>query len=246
MNIERINIIGKGNVGTHLHKALSPFYKVNLIASRNLDPDSLPEADITIIAVADSVIYDICKLLSTSEAKHGIILHTAGSIGLDVLDIIEGPKGVLYPMQTFSKDKQLDYSQIPFFIEADSEHTASRINELVKIISSKIEYANSDRRKAMHIAAVLTCNFANHLWALAETYLNKYNLDFSLMYPLLVETAEKAQKMSPSSAQTGPAYRGDQSVIKSHLEALKDDEQIYNIYKTLSESIFRHHEQNKL
>lgn len=234
--MSKINIIGRGNVATHLEKAFRGKAMVNAVTPRTLETLDV-EADFTLICVSDSAIKEVAEKLP--ELK-GIVAHTSGTTPINVfsgLENISGSYGVFYPMQTFSKDSPLDYSRIPFFIEGTDEATERSLCELAGIISNNVETANSDKRKALHVAAVFSCNFVNHLFALAEGYMSEHSLSFSTMLPLIEETVGKLHNLSPREAQTGPAVRKDRMIIDSHLNALNNYPEMKEIYKTITDSI---------
>lgn len=231
----RINIIGRGNVATHLMKAFSgkaECQSVNPHTLENLDPN----ADITLISVSDNAIAEVAAKL---KGLHGIVAHTSGTIPLSlVAEIMPSTEcGVFYPMQTFSKETELDYCKIPFFIEGKSEATEKALMHAASLISENVRIADSAKRKALHIGAVLSCNFANHLWTLADNYLKCNGIDFKDMLPLIDETTRKIHNLSPQEAQTGPAVRRDLNVIENHLHALEKYPVIQKIYKDLTDSI---------
>ncbi len=232
----KINIIGRGNVGTHLKKALSGKVTVSLIDSRTLsglDYDS----DVCLLCVHDAAIKEVADNVRNKVKDMCIVAHTSGSTPMGVLHGIKKRIGVFYPLQTFSKQTLLKYEDIPFLIEANDEDAKRVLIELAKTISYKVTEADSSMRKAIHIASVMSCNFVNHLWALSALYLKESNLDFSLLYPLLQETLGKAMTNDPSEVQTGPAARKDYITIKNHIESLKGNPKLQNIYETLSSSI---------
>ncbi len=229
-----VNIIGRGNVAYHLNMA----YK-NVAEIIEVNPHTLeelnPEAEITIISVTDSAIAEILERLPPIQ---GVVAHTSGSTPID---IFKGQGinnfGVFYPLQTFSKAKALNYKEIPFYIEGSDEKTAEILFNFASLISNNVRLADSSQRKSLHIAAVFSCNFVNHLWTLSEKYLKEEGLQFSDLIPLIKETMEKIMTLSPSDAQTGPAVRGDINMIQSHLQLLEEFPNMKNIYKLLSESI---------
>lgn len=232
--MDTINIIGRGNVASHLFLALKDKYRPIIVNPHTLD-ELDRNAPLTIIAVSDSAIRQVIDRL---PALQGIVVHTSGSTDISVFYKSCIQKfGVLYPMQTFSKEKKLNYSKIPFFIEASESSVLSKIKGYAASVSDNVREASSDQRKKLHIAAVLSCNFVNHLWALTDDYLKKQGLQFSDMIPLIKETVGKIEELSPKDAQTGPASRGDKAIINEHLEALSSDNNIKEIYRILSDSI---------
>lgn len=234
ISLPTINIIGRGNVATHLRKAWEVKFQVNIVNPHTLENIS-PDALITIIAVKDSVIKDVLEKIPVLSHP---VAHTSGTTGIDILENHGfNNYGVLYPMQTFSKDKELDYSVIPTYIEGNNEETEKLLYSLGSAFSKNVKKADSSQRKNLHIAAVFACNFVNHLWTLSADYLEGNNLSFDDFIPLIEETNNKIKYISPQKAQTGPAYREDLNIMAEHLKMLKDSPDLQNIYKLLSDSI---------
>lgn len=240
-------IIGSGNVAYHLAKALTQNnIKVHQIFGRNeielskisnefnipYSNENLEEAELYIIAVSDSSVEKVSELIKN---KNALVAHTSGSLPKEIL---KGKyrKASFYPLQTFSKTKDLDYSKIPFFIEADNQIDEKCLLELASIISDNVEVSTYEKRKYIHLTAVFACNFVNHLFARAKEISDSQDLDFNYFIPLINETVEKIHHLDPKLAQTGPAVRGDERVLKLHEELIKNEEQLH-IYKTLNESI---------
>ncbi|MNT59498.1 hypothetical protein D3C72_1970150 [compost metagenome] len=145
----------------------------------------------------------------------------------------------MYPLQTFTKGRLLDFKTIPLFVEAADERTLAIIKELANTISSSVKEADFEQRKILHLSAVLACNFVNHLYDLSQDLLKVYQLDFDALRPLVLETALKVQKMNPHEGQTGPARRNDQLVIAKHLQLLSNNVPLKNIYTILTDSIVK-------
>ena len=240
-------IIGSGNVAYHLAKAFTQNnIKVNQIFGRNeielskisnefnipYSTQNLDESELYIIAVSDSSVENVSELIKNENA---LVAHTSGSLPKEIL---KGNyrKASFYPLQTFSKTKDLDYSKIPFFIEAENQIDEKTLFELASIISDNVENSDYEKRKYIHLTAVFACNFVNHLFARAKEISDSQDLDFNYFLPLINETVEKIHHLDPKLAQTGPAARGDERVLKLHEELIKNEEQLH-IYKTLNESI---------
>lgn len=248
----RITIIGGGNVGSHLFKAFAlAGYAVDLVSGRDFNEEvaysiSISHADcnVVLICVKDDAVSRIASLLKDFS---GIVLHTSGSLGISVLaDAGIKKYGVLYPLQSFSKEKEMDYAEIPFLIEASDEDVYRKVNTLALSVSERVKKADSTTRRHLHIAAVFACNFVNHLWALSEDYLKSADLDFNLLLPLITNTMGKIKDSSPSDVQTGPASRGDSEIIASHLNALSGYPEMQSIYRLLSDSIMNKYVKNRL
>lgn len=239
-----IALIGRGRVATHMGKALlQAGHQLTSVNSRTLA--ELPQhADIYIIAVKDSalqeVIQHLCSRLQTSTPsfKEGmgvgcppLLVHTAGSMPLSVFDGYDCHAGVLYPMQTFSMDREVNFREIPLFIEGADP----RIRAVAESLSAHVYELSTADRKYLHLAAVFACNFANHCYTLAADVLARKGLPFDVMLPLVDETARKVHELHPTEAQTGPAARGDQNVMAAQSALL--DGRLQAIYNLMSESI---------
>ena len=247
-----INIIGSGNVAHHLSKAFADVgCKICGIWNRHHEKavsmancygasspknlKDLPFADFWIICVKDDAIREVAKVVSCIMPRESILLHSSGSTSIAIFDGLHENSGVLYPLQTFSKDIKLDISDIPFFIEGTNEISTGKIRNLVSRIAKNIEYMPSDKRKYLHLAAVFACNFTNFCYSVAQDILasNEINKDFLL--PLIDQTANKMHFMDALSAQTGPAVRFDEKTIGRHLEIVP--EQYKKIYIEISKHI---------
>ncbi len=253
--INSVVIFGTGNVGTHLAQIMmksgveirqifsrSPDHARNLATKKHTNAISdLKEADVTadlwLISVADDAIETITANL---PIYHGIVAHTAGSVSIDALSRFES-RGVFYPFQTLSKEREVDYSEVPFLIEGSDPATTRKLLRLAGILSTKVSEADSGLRSSLHIAAVLSCNFVNHLYTLSSDLLESGGLSFKYLTPLIKETTEKILSLSPQDAQTGPAIRNDQGVMKKHLELLADRPALQKIYQILSNDILQYH-----
>ena len=240
-------IIGSGNVAYHLAKAfIQNRIEIHQIFGRNeielskiskelaipYSTENLAEADLYIIAVSDSAVENVSEFIKNDNA---LVAHTSGSLPKEIL---KGHyrKASFYPLQTFSRTKKLDYSKIPFFIEADDQIDEKLLFEIASVISDRVEISTYEKRKYIHLTAVFACNFVNHLFARAKEISDSQALDFNYFLPLINETVEKISHIDPKPAQTGPAVRGDERVLKLHEELLKNEEQL-QIYKTMNESI---------
>jgi len=249
----KIVIIGSGNLATHLSLALNNAnQEIIQVFSRTeghakelaqkiecaytSQPEKVrKDADVYILSVKDDSIAKIAESLC-SERQGGIFVHTAGSVPMDVFKGYAKYFAVLYPMQTFSKNRQVDFSCIPCFLEASDHQTMGVIRSLAESISTRVILADSEKRKKMHLAAVLACNFTNHCYRLAERVLQEEHIDFNLFLPLIEETARKVSYLSPKEAQTGPMVRYDVNVMNMQMELLRD-ERTRQIYRLMAESI---------
>jgi predicted short-subunit dehydrogenase-like oxidoreductase (DUF2520 family) len=247
-----IVLLGSGNVATHLFKAFSALEGIRIKQVYNHSRDSLSffenttetttdisliaEAEIYLLALKDDIIPKVAENL---KDKPGVIVHTSGSVALDALSGCNR-RGVFYPLQTFSKDNELDYSQIPFCLEANSEEDLQLLKDLAGKISGKAYEISSAQRKKLHLSAVFVCNFVNHLYAVGEEICQKSEIPFEILKPLITETANKVQHASPAKVQTGPAIRNDRSTINTHLELLESSEN-RKIYELLTSAIQTFH-----
>ena len=243
----KIVIIGSGNVAYHLAKAFTQNnIEVSQIFGRNevelnkiseelnipYSTKELADADLYLISVSDSAVEQVSDLIKTEKA---LVAHTSGSLPIETLNG-DYRKASFYPLQTFSKTKNLEYSKIPFFIEAENQIDEKSLFELASLISDNVETSDYEKRKYIHLTAVFACNFVNHLFARAKEISDSQDLDFNFFVPLIDETVEKIHHLEPKSAQTGPAVRGDERVLKLH-EVLIKDEEHRKIYNTMNESI---------
>lgn len=237
-------IIGSGNVATHLLQAFLQSNTLKVIQCFNrkeitrddipvtADISQLQEADVYVIAVSDDAIAEIASQIHFSGK---LVVHTSGSVGMDALHP-KNRRGVLYPLQTFSKERNINYSEIPFCIEAENEDDYLLLEKLVTPISSHVFRIDSEKRRKLHLAAVFVCNFVNHLYQIGYEITEANDLSFDLLKPLIKETAAKIETAVPKDLQTGPAKRNDQKTMAKHLEMLALPEQ-KQIYKLLSQAI---------
>ena len=225
-----ICIVGTGNVSTHLAPALQRAgHAVAVTRSRNLS--ALPPAALYIVAVKDDALPEVVtRMRSLTDAP---IVHTAGSVSGAVVD------GVLYPMQTFSKARAVDFASVHFFIEAGSPTVLAALRTVAESIvgPAQVHELDSEGRKRLHLAAVFACNFVNHCCTMAEDVLRPAGISFDVMLPLLDETVAKLHQLTPRQAQTGPAIRNDETVMNAHSQLLADRPDLQAIYDQLSASI---------
>ena len=248
----RLTLVGAGNVAWHMGKALSQKgYVIKQVLDRTASSskqlanelkaelsgtpeDGIAGADACLICVSDDAIAAVIEQLKPGNC---LLMHTAGSVPLDVFRKNADNYGVLYPLQTFTKGRPLDYSRIPFLTEANTPGNLNLINQIASSVSNHVMEANSTQRLFIHLAAIFASNFSNHMYALAEKLAAEYNMPFDLLKPLIAETTAKAMDMSPQKAQTGPAARGNVKVIEKHLELLKDHPGMQELYRMISKSI---------
>ncbi|QNR85588.1 DUF2520 domain-containing protein [Pedobacter riviphilus] len=248
----KIVLLGSGNVATHLAKALKAkgedlvqVYSPNLSHAESLavaigaeglnDLTEIEQnADLYIISIKDDAIESVAKSLKNVT---GLVVHTSGTTDINVLSSQVKKAGVFYPLQTFSKGKELSFENIPLCIEANDESQLVILSNLAAKISRQVYELGGEKRKVLHLAAVFACNFPNHLYALANKILNQNGLNFEMIRPLIAETADKVMSNLPENVQTGPAVRADENTLNKHLSMLTDMPELQNIYQTLSDSI---------
>jgi predicted short-subunit dehydrogenase-like oxidoreductase (DUF2520 family) len=250
----RLTIIGSGNVATHMaaafknagHRIVQVYspdlqnasllaYHVKAAAINQLnDIDS--ETDIFIIAVKDDAIVHTAEALAPYQK---LMVHTSGATDLGTLLAYTNKAGVLYPLQTFSKTREIDFAAVPLCIEAASDHIYADLEQLAATVSNHIYSINSAERKILHVAAVFANNFPNYLYGVARQLLSEHQIDFNLLRPLILETAQKVQQQLPGAVQTGPAVRNDQITMNTHLQLLHNQPQLQEIYTLLSQGIIK-------
>ena len=214
------------------------------------------DADVYIFSVKDSALVQLVAQLCRHEAdglgedgavnalrkaKKGeherVFLHTAGSMPMSVFKGMAQHYGVLYPMQTFSKQREVDFSIIPCFVEANDEFAQKQIDGMAREISGRVYQLSSEDRKYLHLSAVFACNFANHCYAISQELLEEHGIPFDVMLPLINETAAKVHEMKPKDAQTGPAVRYDENVIDKQSKLLENHPHFKKVYDSMSKSI---------
>ncbi|HEX8039890.1 MAG TPA: DUF2520 domain-containing protein [Chryseosolibacter sp.] len=250
-----VSIIGSGNLAWHLAPALdNTDFPVKEVYSRNqknakalaerlyhgeamdsLDFSSSPSS-IFIIAVSDDVIADVVAQLVLP--RDAILIHTSGAQPLDILVPAATARiGVFYPLQSFTKNRKIDFREIPFFIESDDAETEGILVRMAKALSRNVHKISAGQRLALHVAAVFASNFTNHMIAVSRDIMKESELDFEWMKPLVAETISKCLALGPDKAQTGPARRGDLEILDKHMEFLRHDEALSEIYKVISQHL---------
>lgn len=225
----RVLIIGNGNVASHLYARLRAIPSIHVMQINSRHIKDLPSADVNILAVSDDAISEV-----SSKFESGFVVHTSGAMHMNDLKN-NGNKGVFYMLQSFTKEKEVDFSNVPFCLEAEQDEDLQVLKQLAKHMEGKIYFLDSDQRKALHVAAVFANNFSNYMFTIADSICEQNNIPFDILYPLIQETSAKVQTMPPSKAQTGPAIRRDQKTIKNHLNLLDDKQR--EIYTLITQSI---------
>lgn len=251
-----IVFLGAGNVATHLsvaikgigHTILQVFSRTEESAANLAEKLSCgytcdytnirKDADIYIVSLSDKVLCDVADKISYINAA-ALWVHTSGSMPLDTFKCER--RGVLYPLQTFSKRRILDVSDVPFFLESNNADDMDRLKEIAESLSKKAYVIDSEKRKYLHLSAVFCCNFVNYCCSMADKILSEHDIPFEVMQPLITETVNKLGELSPFDAQTGPAVRYDTNVIDKHLAMLDNDKEMQKIYKIMSEGIYKCH-----
>jgi predicted short-subunit dehydrogenase-like oxidoreductase (DUF2520 family) len=246
-------IIGSGNTATALGRLINTVgHEIVQVFSRNsfhaedlaeeLGCESVsdwqqidPDAELYIVALSDSA---LANLHENWQAKSGLVVHTAGALSIDVLEKVAENRGVLYPLQSLRKEKS-DYDSIPLLTDANTPENLEIITEFAESLSTLVRKANDEARMHLHISAVIVNNFSNYLFTLTEDYCNKNGVQFSLLQPLIAETAERIKDFSPRIMQTGPAARADMSTIERHTELLQNSPALLEFYQLFTKRILK-------
>ena len=255
----RISFMGAGRVAHHLAHVLSQHHQIVQIYSRTLATaqtlatqvkatatmnieELSPEIDLVIIAVSDQAIASVIANVH-QQLPNVLIVHTSGSTDIEILAQIHARAGVFYPLQTFSLERQINWSDTPIFVEAKSEDDLVLLAELANQLSTRVYSYTSAQRLSLHLAAVFACNFSNYCYDMAKQIVDAQHVDFSLLYPLILETANKVLNNDPKLMQTGPAMRGDQNILNMHEQMLQkaQREDLKNIYQLMSQQILQSH-----
>lgn len=250
--MSKISFIGSGNVATHLARAFyAAGHQILQVWSREIDHaetlanqvfaepvDKLsllfPTADVYIISITDDALFDIALDL---QMRHAIVLHTAGSVSLNVLKPISRRYGVIWSPQTFIRDVAMDYSTLPFCIEGSSPEVLEQIRQLASSVSDNIYNIDSNQRQWLHLASVFVNNFGNAVNALAQNILDKHDIPFEILHPLVTLTAEKIKHGNLWQQQTGPARRQDHKTIDRQRSMVADNEKMLALYDIMTELI---------
>ena len=250
-----VSFIGAGNLAWHLAPELdNAGYSVKEVYSRDRgNADALVErlydaetkadldfssskSSVFIIAVSDDAIGNIAQEIALPD--EAILVHTSGSQPVSVLGYTATPNlGVFYPLQTFTKNKKVEFNSIPIFIESETTAGEKLLMAMAKEIAKNVFKINSEERKALHVAAVFAANFTNHMLYLAQEIMKENALSYEWLKPLISEMITKSLSIGPENAQTGPARRGDLETLDKHMDFLKNDETISELYKIISQDI---------
>lgn len=255
-----ISLIGSGNLAWHLGPALDNcgfvvkevysqnpkhaeelterLYQAEVKASLDF---STSNSQVFIIAVSDGAIKQVAQEIILPD--QAVLIHTSGSVPMDELSFsAASAMGVFYPLQSFSKNRKAEFKGLPIFVESSDDETEELLFEMGRALGGNIQKLNSASRSALHLAAVFASNFSNHMITLANEVALQNQINPEWLKPLIKETIEKSLSIGPMLAQTGPAKRGDLETLDKHLELLKDDEQLTEIYKIISQHIIDTHQ----
>jgi len=252
--IKNIAIIGAGNVATHLALALKDKNKqIIQVYSRTEESakalagkvsasyttklhDLTGDADLYIISVSDSAVRQIAGNISLTDK---LVVHTSGSLPIDILKNTSSHYGVFYPFQTFSKKIKLDFTSIPVCVEANTKENQEALIRLGKELSGDARIMNSEQRTILHLAGIFACNFSNNMYAITADIFSKHNIPFDIIRPVINETAKKINTVNPFDAQTGPAVREDMEIINKHLDLLSEYPDYKEIYDLITRNIIK-------
>lgn len=232
----KIILLGAGNVGHHLSKAFDKSTEIDLVqwysrdnskvSYNDIDTEiindlsKIKSADIYVISISDSYVGKISEKLNVSEK---LVVHTSGSLDLSIIDK-KNRRGVFYPLQTLSKNKEIELAKVPICIESENNKDLVLLETISKYIGCKTYKIDYNERKILHLAAIFSNNFVNHMFTIAKEILDDKNLDFNILKPLINETVDKIHKLDPENAQTGPAIRNNNEIILNHVKTLKKDD----------------------
>jgi predicted short-subunit dehydrogenase-like oxidoreductase (DUF2520 family) len=249
---DKIVIIGAGKVATNLSLALlkkgftvSQVYNRSLMRAKSLAKklhcqytskiEELAPASLYIIAIKDDAIQELISKIKIKEES--TVVHTSGSIPSEIFETSFKNFGVFYPLQTFSTIQVSNFRTVPICLEASNLQTFQYLKAIAEILSGQVFELTSEQRKVLHLGAVFACNFSNYMYTIASDIMESAHLDFKMLLPLIEETAKKLKKQHPKLSQTGPALRGDDVVLRKHLQLLDSKKNYQDIYKLLSKGI---------
>lgn len=246
----KIAIIGYGNLGFHLVNHLSETgHKITQVFTRDKTKTRISknkidfiddlellstDADVYFLPVKDDALKEVAKQLSL---KGKIVAHCSASVEMKVLKNCTENFGVFYPLQSFSREVEVDFKNIPILIEGVNKETSSVLNYIAASLSNEVIEVNQEQRLAVHVAAVFANNFSNYLFSVAEEILKKENISYKILLPLIEETVRKVKEHAPSKSQTGPAKREDDKTIQKHLKFLSNKKELKNLYTIITEQI---------
>lgn len=255
----KISLIGSGRVAFHLAQALlAQGHNIVQVYARDFDKtqkfaekiqakacqslQQFQSTDLIILAVSDSAIGELVKQVHELFPAT-LMVHTSGSTNIEVISHVHEKAGVFYPLQTFSLERDVDWTATPLFVEAVADVDQKLLSDLANSLSNRVYQYTSKQRLTLHLAAVFACNFSNYCFDMAKQIVDAEQVDFSLLYPLMIETAKKATENDPKQMQTGPAMRGDQNILTMHQNLLAQAERddLKEVYQLLSDGIVKRH-----
>ena len=251
----RIGLIGTGNVATALAREIRKHESLTLVKLIGRDQNKLPKdlitipfsnqfnaltnCDMILIAVSDHAIQEVSSQLPLTDA---VVAHTSGASSLDLLSNHKY-RGVFYPLQTFSKEQQLNWSEIPILWEGNNKQVNEKLKALSQLLSQFATLSDEKQRLSMHLAAVVVNNFTNHLYAEAHRFCKSKHVNFELLVPLIEETTRKIKQLDPRKSQTGPASRGDMQTIQRH-KTVPMTEELSDIYSLFTSQLLNRNNEN--
>ncbi len=206
-------------------------------ASWSSDYDFSDSEDLIIAAVPDDKLSEILARVKCPDST--VVAHTAGSLGLDLFPASMKHTGVFYPLQTFSANRNISFTDLPFFLEASDDHSSIILQNIAESMGSKVHFIDTEHRRLLHVAAVFACNFTNHMLTAGKQITRKAGFTFDVLEPLINETVRKALENGPENSQTGPAYRSDKGTIKRHIDLLSFSPELQGIYNEVTKSIMK-------
>lgn len=255
----KISLVGSGRVAFHLAKVLlAQGHHIIQVYARDFEKtqkfaeqfqakacqslQQFQSTDLIILAVSDSAIAVLVKQIHELFPET-LMVHTSGSTDIEVISQVHTKAGVFYPLQTFSLERDVDWQVTPLFVEATNKGDLAILSDLANSLSNRVYQYTSKQRLSLHLAAVFACNFSNYCFDIAKQVVDKEQVDFSLLYPLIIETAKKATENDPKQMQTGPAVRGDQNILAMHQDLLAQANRVdlKQVYQLLSDGILKRH-----
>jgi predicted short-subunit dehydrogenase-like oxidoreductase (DUF2520 family) len=255
----KVVIIGSGNVGTVLGRKIQVSgHTILQVMSRHLQHAKLLagildceatndwqkinlNGDLYLLALTDKTLLHLAEHL---QLNHALAVHTAGSVSKDVLGGITTNYGVVYPLQSLRIGME-PIPDLPLLVDGNSPDALALISDFAHSLSNQVTTVGDTERSKLHLSAVITGNFTNHLFSLAQDYCDKEGLDFSLLLPLIRETIDRMKFYSPGAVQTGPAIRNDRETLRKHVAMLEQYPALKKLYKTFSRSIRDFHRESK-
>ncbi len=251
-----ISFAGAGRVGGAICRELfNAGFIIDLIVSTNSargktiagscnsvwsDKPVFPDtSEIIIVAVPDQRLNEVLSSIKCSS--DAMVFHTAGSFGLDIFPENIKKRGVFYPLQTFSNNRQINFKDLPFLIESQDDESLEAMKELAASLNSKFYIVDTERRRMLHLAAVFVCNFTNHMFTEGKDIAMKAGFPFQIFKALIEETVSKALAAGPEKSQTGPALRNDQNTIQIHLGLLSYSPELQTMYSGITQSIINYY-----